>query len=203
MPLMDGLETTKAIRSGKTKVANSKVPIIAMTANALPGDRAGCLAAGMDDYISKPISKQGLAKVLAKWLPVAQAEPPANINAPSQKTNPGPGPSVFDFKLFIDRLEMNEAVAKKALSTFLESIPAVLKELRGEIALGHASAAGILAHRIKGTAAMITGAAMSAVALEMERAGKAGDLGPLNNLLPELDRQFALLQEAIENGSVN
>ncbi len=68
MPLMDGLEATRAIRSGKTGVPNPRIPIIAMTAHALKGDRERCLEAGMDDYISKPIAPQAVAEALEKWL---------------------------------------------------------------------------------------------------------------------------------------
>ncbi len=68
MPLMDGLEATRAIRSGKTGVPNPRIPIIAMTAHALKGDRELCLEAGMDDYISKPIAPQALAEALHKWV---------------------------------------------------------------------------------------------------------------------------------------
>lgn len=68
MPELDGLETTRLIRNISSKVLNRRVPIIAMTAHAMESDRQGCLDAGMDDYVSKPISLQNLAAVLSKWL---------------------------------------------------------------------------------------------------------------------------------------
>ncbi len=71
MPVMDGLEATRKIRRLDASVSHSSLPIIAMTANAIQGDRSNCLEAGMDDYVSKPVSPQGLAEVLGKWLPVA------------------------------------------------------------------------------------------------------------------------------------
>jgi PAS domain S-box-containing protein len=67
MPEMDGFEATRVIRSADSKVLNHRVPIIAMTANAMKGDRENCIAAGMDDYLSKPVKKDELAKVLEKW----------------------------------------------------------------------------------------------------------------------------------------
>ncbi len=69
MPEMDGLEATKRIRMADAKVLNGKIAIIAMTARAMQGDRDDCIAAGMDDYISKPIRSQALAEMLGKWLP--------------------------------------------------------------------------------------------------------------------------------------
>lgn len=69
MPVMDGLEATRLIRSPGSAVINHRVPIIAMTAHTMQGDREKCLVAGMDDYISKPITPQSLTAMLEKWLP--------------------------------------------------------------------------------------------------------------------------------------
>lgn len=69
MPEMDGIEATREIRSAESKVPNHDIPIIAMTAHALEGDRERCLEAGMNDYVSKPVSLQNLAQILEKWLP--------------------------------------------------------------------------------------------------------------------------------------
>ena len=67
MPEMDGFEATAMIRDTQSKVLNHAVPIIAMTANAMKGDREICIEAGMDDYLTKPVKKYELAAVLEKW----------------------------------------------------------------------------------------------------------------------------------------
>jgi CheY-like chemotaxis protein len=69
MPEVDGLQATRAIRDAGSRVRDHRVPIIAMTANAMQGDREACLAAGMNDYLSKPISLGALATALKTWLP--------------------------------------------------------------------------------------------------------------------------------------
>ncbi len=69
MPVMDGIEATKNIRDTKSDILNHKIPVIAMTANALKGDREKCIKAGMNDYMAKPIIKKKVIKVLEKWLP--------------------------------------------------------------------------------------------------------------------------------------
>lgn len=73
MPRLDGLQATRAIRDPATGVCNPRVPIVAMTAHAMKGDQERCLAAGMDDYVTKPVSAQKLAEALARHLPVASA----------------------------------------------------------------------------------------------------------------------------------
>ena len=75
MPEMDGLEATRHIRSPRSAVCNRQVPIIAMTANAMAGDRQLCLDAQMSDYVTKPVSPQSLAEVLQRWLPSLRDEP--------------------------------------------------------------------------------------------------------------------------------
>ncbi len=68
MPVMDGFQATLAIRSGYSTVANPHIPIIAMTAHAMQGDRERCLVAGMDDYMTKPVQTEALASKLVLWL---------------------------------------------------------------------------------------------------------------------------------------
>lgn len=70
MPVMDGYEATRQIRDPNSAVINHGIPIIALTANAMQGDREKCLLAGMDDYLAKPITPKALAETLGKWMPV-------------------------------------------------------------------------------------------------------------------------------------
>ena len=80
MPVMDGFEATKAIRALDRPV--SKIPIIAVTANVMEGQRDKCIAAGMNDYLPKPINKDVLRKAVDKWIPLAEsAEPPQALTA--------------------------------------------------------------------------------------------------------------------------
>ena len=86
MPEMDGYEATRRIRSRQAATQNPDIPIVALTADALTGDRERCLQAGMDDYIPKPVDPHRLAEVLAKWLPTSDAPKPDRLHPSPQDT---------------------------------------------------------------------------------------------------------------------
>lgn len=83
MPEMDGFQATAAIRAWEAASRISRIPIVAMTAHAMPGDRERCLASGMDDYISKPISLAGLETVVSKWIEINRAASVVKVEAAS------------------------------------------------------------------------------------------------------------------------
>jgi PAS domain S-box-containing protein len=193
MPEMDGLEATRAIRCPRSAVLNRNIPIIAMTANAMPGDREECLGAGMDDYITKPVTPLALAEVLEKWLTQTHKQKPV-AGAPAGKTGPAGGPPVFDKQALMSRLMDDEDLVRTIVSAFLEDMPKQISALREHIDQGKAAPAGGQAHQIKGAAANVGGVALSAVAFEMEKAGQAGRLDEIAAFMPELERQFGLLR---------
>ena len=191
MPLMDGFEATRAIRSGETKVPNRRIPIIAMTAHAMKGDRERCLEAGMDDYVSKPIAPQDLAEALERCLvPVLAAEP-----------GRFEGPPVFDRPALLARLMGDEDLVKEITAGFLADMPRQIQKLKGLIDQGDAGSAGGQAHAIKGAAANVGGLALSAAANDMEKLGRAGRLREAAALLPQLERQFDLLKARMQEAA--
>jgi PAS domain S-box-containing protein len=188
MPVMDGFEATAAIRSGKTAISNPRIPIIAMTAHAMKGDRERCLAAGMDDYLSKPLDPRAVAVALEKWLDHDQKSPAAMPTPPA-------GPVVFDRQAFLERLMGDSDLIREITQGFLTDIPGQIKTLAEFIAAGDATAAGGQAHSIKGAAANVGGLALSSAAMAIEQAARAGSLAELPRLLVQVERQFQLLRE--------
>jgi two-component system, sensor histidine kinase and response regulator len=198
MPVMDGFTATQTIRGGRAKVVNPEIPIIAMTAHAMKGDRERCLGAGMNDYISKPISPKDLAEALDKWLNHIPKSRPA-VPAPfPQKEECLDGPLVFDRKTLTDRLMGDEELVREICAGFLEDMTIQIRELRQSIERSDGDVVGRLSHTIKGAAANVGAMALNAVALNMEKNAKAGQLVELVPVMSEMERQFDLLKIRME-----
>jgi PAS domain S-box-containing protein len=221
MPEMDGLEATARIRDPRSSVLHHRVPIIAMTAHAMQGDRDRCLEAGMDDYVTKPISPEALATALDRWLPLEEpgaAPHPVSsrthavhaqpAHAPAVRAAAAPTPAalrtrsrseapVFDSAAMMDRLMGDPALARIVVDGFLEDAPRLIEALRSALDAGDATAAIRGAHTIRGASATVGGEAVRAVAWEMEKAGAAGDFGAVSARLPELELELGRLREAM------
>ena len=210
MPVMNGLEATKQIRNPRSAVKNHLVPIIAMTANAMQGDREKCLKAGMNDYVTKPVSPKALAEALEKWLPKKEKDeyPISNTlkgifdtQYPMTKESLDIGHSqipVFDKAGLMERVMDDEGLAQNLIEVFLDDIPNQIKTLRGYLDAGDISGAEHQSHTIKGASANLSGDALRVVAFEMEKAAKAGNLKYVTAQLPELENQFSRLKEAMD-----
>jgi PAS domain S-box-containing protein len=219
MPVMDGIEATRRIRkleAGRSKLearsgqleagqpsAFPNIPIIAMTAHALQGDRERCLVAGMNDYVTKPVSPQALAEALDKWLPKEEGElrKTQNDHKGSNSADVSIVESqalIFDKAGMLARLMDDEDLARTVVEGFLNDIPRQIEVLRGYLETGDAQGAERQAHTIKGASATVGGEALRAVAFEMEKVGKEKNLDKLTMLLPKLEREFDRLREALQ-----
>jgi len=193
MPVMDGYEATGEIRNPESKVLDHKVPVIALTAHAMKGDREKCLEAGMDDYLCKPINPQELFDILKKWI----VKQDSSLQEETTVSDIKPVQDIFDKASLLDRLMGDEELANEILGGFLEDVPrkfAALKE-----ALDKRDAPSVLreAHTLKGASADVGGKALLETAFEIERAGEAGDLETVKACMPELEAQFERLKETM------
>jgi signal transduction histidine kinase/DNA-binding response OmpR family regulator len=205
MPEMDGYEATRQIRNPQSAIRNHRVPIIAMTANAMKGDREKCMEAGMNDYVCKPVSPQALVEALEKWLPKETAEKTeqALLNPKDAATGPGEKldlseTPVFDIAGMMVLLMGDEDFMRTTARSFLKNLPGEIKALRDYLKAGDASGAARQAHSIKGASANVGGEALREAAFEMEKNAKAGHLEAVMARLPELDMQFARLKAALK-----
>ncbi len=189
MPVMDGLEAAARIR---TMDANGgrHLPIIAMTAYAMTGDRERSLAAGMDDYLSKPMEASELFAVIAKWAPPAALPLPAT-------SLPSPAEPGLDRDVILDRIGGSEALLGRLVSLFFKNSPPRLAALRDAIAAGDTKAVEFGAHALKGSLAVFGADAATAAALRLETLGRDGDLTSAAQADDVLETAMARVRPAI------
>lgn len=198
MPELDGFEATRLIRDPATGAVNPRVPIIAVTAGAMAGDRERCLEAGMDDYMSKPLEPEKLEQIIAKWLDRRQAAsppgtPPDSAAAPAAEDSE----AAFDGAAFLKRVMGNRALAENVARKFVEDIPVQLFNLRKNLECGDAAGARRNAHTLKGAAAMVSANGLRAVAWEAEQAAAAGRLDTVAALAPSIEQQAERFKAAL------
>ncbi len=204
MPNMDGLEATRQIRSMHSAVLDHHVPIIAMTAHALQGDRDQCLSAGMDDYVSKPIDAQSLARVMRAILQKTGNKGEGvsgetkRMRAVKEPLDPRRAALIFDSDGLRSRMMNDTEVTRAVISLFLADMPKQMMELKGCLEAGRVAGAECQAHIIKNACANLGGEALRAVAFDMEQAAKAGDLSAVSARMAEMEEQFGRLKEAME-----
>jgi CheY-like chemotaxis protein/HPt (histidine-containing phosphotransfer) domain-containing protein len=188
MPVMDGYEATRRIReSGAT------VPIVALTANAMAGDRNRCVAAGMNDFVSKPVELARLVSTLATWLPELHA-PDAPAVARAAVTS---ATDVFDPEALLKRLLGDRELADIVMEEFLDDTPSRLDALRRRLADGDGAGARAQAHALRGASAPVSAGRLSAVALEMEQVAVPGEVEHIGQLLLHAVEEFATFQTAL------
>jgi PAS domain S-box-containing protein len=191
MPVMDGFEATLHIR----EVHRSDIPIVAVTADAMPADRDRCLQAGMNDYLAKPVELQRLADMLAKWLPAPSAGGSAEA-----RDDPNPqGPMIFNQDALMGRLLGDQDLAGAILLSFVGDCPARLDELRQRIAEADASGARLLAHSLKGAAATVAAEELCAFAGAIEQAGAKGQVARCAELMPRGMQVLERFRGALES----
>ncbi len=168
MPEMDGLQAAREIRA-REKLTETHLPIIALTASAMSGDRERCLAAGMDGYISKPINAQELLTL------VETLGSQTRLAKLSDQRLPESGVQ-FDFRTALARLEGDVEIFKEQVVFFLRDAPGLLAGLQEALAAGDADRLRTTAHRLKGLAAAFDAQAVTERAFDLEQRGQRSDL---------------------------
>jgi PAS domain S-box-containing protein len=198
MPEMDGIEATRRIRAAEAREGSRRIPIIALTAHAMAKDRDDCLAAGMDDCLTKPLDRRALKATLEKWrAPNPDGKGQAEFtqqDRPAQKAIP-----VFDQEGLLDRAMGDGGFMRRIVENFLKEMPNLLDTLEKELVSGDLQQATKRAHAIRGAAANAGAAALQEVAAEMDELGRASNLAAMTEHMPNLRKQFQILQEAIRS----
>jgi two-component system, sensor histidine kinase and response regulator len=195
MPEMDGYDLTLQIRLAEA--GRLRMPIIALTANALKGEAERCLAVGMDDYLSKPAPLGALAAALEKWMPapvVAMASQPPSMGA-SQVPSSAP--------VQVSALEALVGTNPQLIQEFLDEFAVNAAGLAVELSdackdLQPHAAAGI-AHKLKSSSRSVGALQLGELCAQMEAAGNAGDLAVLRELLPGFQAEIALVEDYLRS----
>jgi CheY-like chemotaxis protein len=199
MPEMDGFEATAAIRAGEAGTGR-RIPIIALTAHAMKGDRERCLAAGMDGYISKPIVPEQFIATVERRGPMPPGPGPGPGPRPEVGRESGPDVDlmVFDLNEALTRVCGKRSLLQKMSELFLADCPALLDQIRSALAAGDGPMLQRAAHRIKGSAANLSAARVVEVALRLEEIGRGGRLAGADSERVELADEVAKLRRALE-----
>ncbi len=188
MPEMDGYEATRLIRQWEQQEPTSaprgrRLPIVALTAHAMKGDRARRLEAGMDDYMTKPLQPEELVKVLARWMPRPGVTALLSGEVQADASRPVPLPVGIDFHSLLHRCMGKEDLAMRLVGKFLTQAGEDVKELETAIREQDAARVRLVAHRLKGAAANVSAGAIREIASRLEVFGRQGDLVKASELV--------------------
>jgi hypothetical protein len=189
MPEMDGLAATKAIR---LLPQGRDLPIIAMTANALKGDREKCLAAGMNDYISKPVDRRELFRVLGKYLHKEES-----ATGPATDSLEVPSIQGIDVYLGLERLGLPWAVFRNLLTEFVRNQRGIVLALGQAVQAADLEAIRNLSHSLAGAAGNLSAYKLAPAARSLERAADAGEAGLIGSLYETLAAAFTEVESAV------
>lgn len=197
MPVLDGYSATRRWREQEVRQGRTRLPIVAMTANAMAGDRERCLQAGMDDYLSKPVNRESLQACLLRWqfrmednaadarnaraaAPAADAvavatPPPLPAPVPLEGSDE-PSPPVLDAEVLDELQEVIGAETATIIGVFLEDTPPLIRQLQDASVAADLERLRALAHSLKSASANVGAMALSVAARRIEHDARAGTL---------------------------
>jgi CheY-like chemotaxis protein len=191
MPEMDGFEATREIRKIETQ-KGGHIPIIAMTAYATGGDRERCLAAGMDDYVSKPISAGKLFKAIEALMPLEESVQPAD-----EKKG-----CALNKDVLINSFQDDHSLFKELVEIFVNDYPQMLTSLRESLKTTDAKTFSRTAHSLKGMLRNFEAEVAADTAFDLEKKGKQGELDGtdqiIDNLAGQVDEVAQNLQQLVK-----
>jgi signal transduction histidine kinase/CheY-like chemotaxis protein/HPt (histidine-containing phosphotransfer) domain-containing protein len=193
MPIMDGFEATHTIRMREMSLALPKLPIIALTANAIMGDREHCLAKGMDDYLSKPFTLEQLHKVLSQWLPLReQHDQDEHVGADQTAVKIN-----IDRKVLTQLKNLKAGLLVRIIDLYIESSPQLLLDMEQAVAQQDTNSLYKVAHSLKNSSANLGITDLTNLCRELEIKGREGDLAASVILVADIKRLYSSVAAAL------
>jgi CheY-like chemotaxis protein/HPt (histidine-containing phosphotransfer) domain-containing protein len=206
MPVLDGYSATRRLREIESEQGKPRMPVIAMTAHAMSGDRERCLQAGMDDYLSKPLDRQLLEQTLARWMqqsPQAVAAPATSVAATAAATPPPrpqtsqpamispPPPDTLDTATLVDLEDIMGDELVTLVDAYLRDGETRMRNLQEAAARGDSAEVGKLAHSLKSSSANLGAMPLSTRARQVEEAARSGTLANPLDSVAALEKLYA------------
>jgi len=189
MPEMGGFEATAEIRD-REKTTGRRMPIIAMTAHAMKGNRERCLEAGMDGYVGKPIDLAGLQQAIHEIIPFKAAQQVAGTNGVSRR-------EIFDRRVALDRVGGDMLLLQELVELFVQDFPRLMQGIREALARKDTAKLGLTAHSLSGSLANLGALAAVDVSQRLEAMARAGDLTEAEETYSALEDQLRRLAPAL------
>ena len=212
MPVMNGLEATEAIRE-RERTSGGHIPIVALTAHAMSGDRERCLAAGMDGYVLKPIEREELFAAIETFAPAERKRPAADATAeaprpatsdPSRAATPAAKPGMAMaggndavVTAVLERLGGDAQLAQELAAIFLHDLPGMLGRIEGALRDRNGEALRMEAHALKGAVANFGLDAVTAAALRLEKLGRDGGFAEADTAWGQLRAELHAAEGAL------
>jgi CheY-like chemotaxis protein/HPt (histidine-containing phosphotransfer) domain-containing protein len=202
MPVMNGYDATAVIRDQSSAVRNHRIPVVALTANAMWDDMDKCRAADMDDYLAKPLEVDKLLEALDRWVPLDTGSGSAH---PMERGSIANGDTkqcdttndIFDMTEFVRRNLGDLELSCDVAAIFIDHRPAYIGAISTAQAAGNAAALRESAHKLKGAAANLALPPLSEIAAMIESTADAGDFEKAGQLMPVLEYRIEQAIDAI------
>ena len=194
MPEMDGYELVETIR--REEPAGTRLPIVALTANAVQGEAARAKAVGMDGYLTKPLQLARLQAVLDSHFPVHEG--PAAAEAPPALAPAPMHTQAVDIDVLKSIVGDDPETVRELLCDYQQSVGRLAAELRTHCEAGRGREAGAIAHKLKSSSRSVGALTLGDLCAELENAGKAGDLALLANWAKQFDAALAAVEQSLD-----
>ena len=209
MPEMDGFAATRALREREAQASGAgsrRMPVIALTANAMDGDRERCLEAGMDDYLSKPMVRSELSSMLSKWLPrprqrismlpsqLSQHQGSDRDETPAVSKTDAVNSQALDN---IRNLQNGESILARVIDLYLADAPRLVEEIRVSISHGQPDTMSAAAHKLKSSSANLGAERLAEMCRQLETQGRGGSMDGSQGVFDAIEAEYTAVRAAL------